>query len=94
MFQDSVMTPLLACAPLLDEESFTAFDYKEYFESTLKYYGAHRNVENSVQLIGDNCAVNKLSGRICEKPLVGCASHRPHLAPKYFLNTHGMRLFK
>ena len=95
MSQDSVMTPLLACAPLLDEESFTAFDYKEYFESTLKCYGAHRNVENSVQFLTvDNCAVNKLLGRICEKPLVGCASHRLNLASKYFLNTHGMRLFK
>ena len=45
-------------------------------------------------LTRDNCAVDKLLGRICDKPLVGCASHRLHLASKYFLNTHGMRLFK
>ena len=90
VFQDSVMTPLLACALLLDEEAFTAFDHKEYFEPTLKCYGAHRNVENSVQfLTGDSCAVNNILGRLFENHYSRRrASHAAYLASKYFLNTH------
>ena len=45
-----------------------------------------KSLDNVTSLIGDNVSTNKALADLCEKPLIGCASHRFNLAVKVFLS--------
>lgn len=69
---------LLSIAPLFDETSLSAENHKEYVEEILKEYG--RSLSNVLFLCGDNCNLNIAISSSTNIPLIGCASHRLHLA--------------
>jgi hypothetical protein len=71
---------LLAIAPLLDEEDYSAHEHAEFIQATLNWYG--RSIDDVLFFVGDNCNVNKRLATHLSVPLVGCASHRLNLAVK------------
>ena len=78
---------LLGFSPLLCETNFGAKNHHELLEWTLELYG--KNIENNVvALIGDNAEVNKALANLCEKPLIGCASHKFNLAVSHYLKNY------
>ena len=77
---------LLAFSPLFSETSFTANDHYQFLEWVLSVYG--KTMSDVIAIIGDNAEVNKALSNLCEKPLIGCASHRFNLAVSLFLKEH------
>ena len=77
---------LLAFSPLFSETSFTANDHYQFLEWVLSVYG--KTMSDVIAIIGDNAEVNKALSNSCEKPLIGCASHRFNLAVSLFLKEH------
>lgn len=77
---------LLAFAPPLEEDNFTAISIGDLIRSTLQLYGA--SLENVMFFCGDNCSVNLKLSDDTGIPIIGCASHRLSLAVKEFLVAH------
>ena len=77
---------LLAFSPLFSETRFTANDHYQFLEWVLSVYG--KTMSDVIAIIGDNAEVNKALSNLCEKPLIGCASHRFNLAVSLFLKEH------
>jgi hypothetical protein len=65
---DEAVYYLLACQPLLDETSFTAFNHEDFFKSTLELYGLE--AESVKFLVGDNAEVNQKIARDLKIPLI------------------------
>ena len=80
-------TALLTFSPLLSELSLTALEHKNLLDFTLSIYG--KNITNVIAICGDNCETNKALASLCQKPLMGCASHRFNLACAELLEDHG-----
>ncbi len=76
-------TVLLCFSPKINERSFTAQDHKEFIEFTLSLYD--KNLNNVVAIIGDNAEVNRATSRLCKIPIIGCSSHKLHLAITQYL---------
>jgi hypothetical protein len=76
--------PLLALAPLIDEENLGAESHKSFIEATLAIF--NKSVENVLFLVGDNAATNKSLADLLHVPLVGCNSHRFNLGCKLYLS--------
>ena len=77
---------LLAFAPLFDETDLGASSYQSFLEATVILYG--RSWSDVAFLVGDNCKMNQLLSRLCNKPLIGCASHRLNLEVKRLFKEH------
>ena len=77
---------LLSFSPLFSETSFTANDHYQFLEWLLSVSG--KTMSDVIAIIGDNAEVNKALSNLCEKPLIGCASHRFNLAVSLFLRDH------
>ena len=77
---------LLSFSPLFPETSFTANDHYQFLEWLLSVYG--KTMSDVIAIIGDNAEVNKALFNLCEKPFIGCASHRFNLAVSLFLRDH------
>lgn len=75
--------PLLAMAPLVNEEQLGAEQHIEFMNATLHLYS--KSMNNVVVLIGDNCSTNKKISNDTNIPLIGCASHRFNLAVNFWL---------
>ena len=80
-------TALLTFSPLLSELSLTALEHKNLLDFTLSIYG--KNITNVIAICGDNCETNKALASLCQKPLMGGASHRFNLACAELLEDHG-----
>jgi hypothetical protein len=72
--------PLLAFAPLLNEESSNADSYVEFMEWLLNVY--EMRLQDVVVMIADNCSTNKSAANKAGFKFIGCASHRLNLAAK------------
>ena len=76
-------SPLIAFAPLLNEEDLTADSHVQFIDATLAIFGKSRN---NIGNIGcDNENHNKAISRILKVPMIGCASHRFNLAVNHIL---------
>jgi hypothetical protein len=89
---DTVQQPFLGMGPMQnpnddDDEKhamFGAISHMEYLSYVLSCYG--KSFEHVQFIVGDNCNVNKAiptaikNKHNCNVPLVGCASHRLHVA--------------
>ena len=76
-------TALLAFSPMLNEETYAAREHQDFLEWVLSVYG--QSFENVAAIIADNTETNKCLASLCDKPLLGCASHRFNLAVTEFL---------
>ncbi|KAH9098042.1 hypothetical protein LEN26_016764 [Aphanomyces euteiches] len=76
-------TPLLAMAPLLDDDRLDAPAHVNFIRETLKIYG--KSMDNVAFFVGDNCSTNGYIARLCGVPLIGCYSHKFNLAVKRWL---------
>ena len=74
----SVCSPLLAIAPLHEEEELDAASHAEFISSTLTLFG--NSVAAISALIADNEPLNRALSRLLKSPMTGCASHRLNLA--------------
>ncbi len=86
------MTPLLAIAPLFDEENYDAASHKAYIGDVLELFG--KDVNHVLFLVGDNAPVNKSLADLLGVPFIGCASHRLNLACKSYLEPFESILIK
>jgi len=73
-----IVPPMLAFAPLLDEEKQTAAEHIAWFESTLRIY--NKTLDDVKFIVADNCSVNKAIADLLRCGFIGCASHRLHLS--------------
>ncbi|KAH9127908.1 hypothetical protein LEN26_009187 [Aphanomyces euteiches] len=76
-------TPLLAMAPLLDDDRLDAPAHVNFICETLKIYGS--SIENVAFFVGDNCSTNGAIARLCRVALVGCYLYKFNLAVKRWL---------
>jgi hypothetical protein len=83
---DSQDFPLLAIAPPLDEESYTAANQAAFIADCLELYG--KTVSDVLFLVADNTNVNPATANILKCPFIGCASHRFNLAVKEYMGAH------
>jgi hypothetical protein len=83
---DTQEFPLLAIAPPLDEESYTAANQAAFIADCLDLFG--KNVSDVLFLVADNTNVNPATADILKCPFIGCASHRFNLAVKEYMGTH------
>ncbi|KAH9150780.1 hypothetical protein AeRB84_006443 [Aphanomyces euteiches] len=75
--------PLLAMAPLLDDDKLDAPANVNFICETLKIYGSC--IENFAFFVGDNCSTNGAIARLCRVALVGCYLYKFNLAVKRWL---------
>jgi hypothetical protein len=78
--------PLLAIAPLLEEDDLGAQSHIDFFISTLSLY--KKSMDNIAFFIGDNCSVNQKISSLTGIPLIGCYSHKFNLAVVHYLKTY------
>jgi hypothetical protein len=81
--EKTIERALLAFSPLLDENDMTATSHKEFIVSHLEVY--EKTLDNVICLVGDNANTNKALADQCNKPLIGCASHRFNLEVQEYL---------
>jgi len=86
MVDGNRQSPLLAMAPLVQEDSQDADAHIEFLEVTIAEYGL--GVDDIAFLTADNCATNGAIARKMGLPLVGCYSHKFNLAMQNFLLNH------
>ena len=76
-------TPLLAFSPLLSEDNYTAAEHVSFIEYTLNTF---RKTTTKISfLVAYNENLNKAVARMLGVALIGCYSHRLHLAVSKFL---------
>ncbi|KAI8894701.1 hypothetical protein BC833DRAFT_603924 [Globomyces pollinis-pini] len=75
--------PLLAIAPPIDETDFTIESHHFIIECVLERYG--KSSKNLIYLVAENTVVNTGLADLLGIPMIGCASHRFHLACKKYL---------
>lgn len=76
---------LLAFSPLLDESDLTADSVRSFLKFILEnVYG--KGLSNVTFLVADNATVNKRLADLLNIPLIGCFSHKLHLAIKLLLS--------
>ena len=73
-------TALLAFSPMSGQTSFTADDHYEFIQLVHDVFCD--TLETVVPIIGDNFETYKALANRCQKPLIGCASHRFNIAVK------------
>jgi hypothetical protein len=78
--------PLLAMAPLLDDDRLDAAAHCDFIRATLDVFG--KDVADLAFLSADNCATNGAIARMLGVPLVGCYSHKFNLAMQQLLAGH------
>lgn len=83
----TVNTHLLAMAPLVSEDDFSATSHKEFITWVIESIYKKR-VHCISFLCGDNCSTNKALATSMSIPLVGCASHRFNLAVQSYLKQY------
>ena len=71
---------------MIREVSFTAADHHEIILWVLNLH--EKDLTNVVAFSEDNVEVNKAFANLCEKPLLGCASHRFNSAVEEILKPH------
>lgn len=64
-------------------DSASRIDFLEFVLSIF-----NKSLENVMRLIGDNCATNKAVADLLQTQLVGCYSHRFHLAVEEILGDY------
>lgn len=84
--------PLLALAPPLNEQSYTAEVHRDFIGDVLELFG--KSIENLLYLVADNAPVNTRLSDLLGIPFIGCASHRFNLACKKYLLTYEQELSK
>ena len=80
----SVCSPLLAIAPLQDEEKLDAASHAEFISATLTLFG--KSLAAISALVADNEPLNRALSRLLKSPMIGCASHRLNLAVVRYLS--------
>ena len=86
------VSPLLALAPLADQENFNAASHVDFIMSNLLF--SKKNVSCVKLLVADNEPLNKRIAKDLGIQMIGCASHRLNLAVKEFLKPHEPTLEK
>ncbi|RLN87599.1 hypothetical protein BBJ28_00027238 [Nothophytophthora sp. Chile5] len=87
-------TVLLAMAPLVDDEveDHSAEAHVTFLRSILGIF--NRTTDDLLFVTGDNCSTNGRVAALLGRPLVGCSSHRLHLAVKSYLSDYETLLGK
>jgi hypothetical protein len=78
--------PLLAMAPLLDDDRLDATAHCDFIRATLEVFS--KDLSGLAFISADNCATNGAIARLLGVPLVGCYSHKFNLAMQQFLADH------
>lgn len=87
---DSDHYPLLAFAPPIDEESYSAENQAAFITDVLELFGRRR--DDVLFLVADNTNVNPATARLLGCSFIGCASHRFNLAVKEYMLTYEEKL--
>ena len=77
---------LLAFSNFEDDESQLATNHIEFLKFLLEVFG--KDISNMVAFIAYNSNTNRLIAQLCDKPLMGCNSHRFNVAVVDYMSTH------